>query len=90
MNKYLIIIIIVINLPIIVYLLKKTYTSKEDFIKSMEYEAKPDVISMFDGDILQDMKYEQKSRNFTFYMTIVLIIEFLIYKGIMLIMERFF
>jgi len=88
MDIILIVLAVIINIPIMFFIFKKTYKTKEEMIRSLEYDAKPDLISVLDGTILEDMKHENKSRKFTFYMMLVIIVEYLIYKGVLILIDK--
>lgn len=76
MRRTLIIILLIINIPVYIKSFKYVFKSKDEFFESLKYENTSDLVSVFKGDILKDMAAEQRWRNFTFIIGIVLLTEY--------------
>ncbi|MCH4886868.1 hypothetical protein EZV73_04775 [Acidaminobacter sp. JC074] len=88
MNEVFLIIAFIVNIPIIIFVQKKIFKTNEEIIKNIEYENKPDLVSVYDGSILEDMKYRKKNRSFTFILCLIGLAEYGLFKGVMWLIDK--
>ncbi len=74
-------ILIILNIPIFRYLFKLFFVDKDDFNESLYYLFRFDIISIFRGEFLEDIKAELKIKIY-FGLCIILIVAegFILYK----------
>ena len=82
MNPFIIILLLVVNIPVYKIIGSWIFEDKEDFLEAIKFKLIPDIVSLFRGKFANDFFAEMKLSFFIFACIIVIAIEYFIISGL--------